>query len=129
MKLTGKRTYILAVICAIGIAYLWYRTQDTDALFGLIPSSLMFGMRKITGNSILNECNQLLKSNTGDVHMGFGLNIMSISKTIADLTGAVDAINKVAQKYANDPDVMDMTAKTEVVIGDLGLSALLQIKK
>ena len=131
MQFTGKRTYIMAVACAIIIIIFWYVTKNTDVLTGLIPSGVMVGMRKVTAQSFVGECNKLVTSNKNgdDKSMVFGLTILSITKIGADITAMVDTVNKVIQKFANDPDVVDMGTKIDAVLADFGLGSLLSFKR
>ena len=59
MGLKGKRTYIIAIILALMSIYIWYRLRDDAALTGLFTSISMIGMRRITGKTLIAECEQI----------------------------------------------------------------------
>ena len=99
MMLKGKRTYIVALCLAIVSIAIWYRTHDDTSLTGLFSSISMIGMRKITGKTIISECEQIFN----------GVNKMGINygKAIQDSVLLITDALALEQALAGNPDLLN----------------------
>lgn len=62
MNWKGKRTYVIAALLAIISIAVWYELHDNTSLAtGLFSSFSMMGMRRVTGKTIISECEELFQ--------------------------------------------------------------------